>query len=333
MTSSRSRRAALWFAAVVVAVLAIAGAVLLAVTRSSDADDGGRAAAGLSELVTTELGIGPADASPSTATPARHTGPQGRVGQFVVGCTYSHSGAHDPIVHPGREGRSHRHDFYGSVATDSASTAETLLGTETTCDKGADSAAYWQPTLYDGDRAVAPVEAHAYYRAAPGIDPTTVQTMPTGLAMIAGDQAAVEPQPGEATGWTCGTSTVLSDEIPDCAPRAPLHLVLTFPDCWDGRHVDSVDHRSHVDHSAGGACPGSHPVPIPQLTMSITFPVSGGGHQLRLASGSTYSAHGDFLNAWDPDGLQREVAACISRGAVCDLASNRGEEPLFSGGA
>ena len=109
--------------------------------------------------------------------------------------------------------------------------------------------------------------------------------------------------------------------------------VLTFPDCWDGRHVDSADHRSHVANSTDGACPRSHPVSIPQLTTSITFPISGPGHRLRLASGSTDSAHGDFLNAWDPDGLEREVTACIRRGAVCDLASNRSEEPLFSGGS
>lgn len=324
MTSSRSTPAAPWLG--LVAVLAITGAVVVGVTRSSDADDSNRAAAG-----TTEFGIGPADASPSTATPARHTGPQGRVGQFVVGCAYSHSGAHDPIVHPGREGRSHRHDFYGSVDTDSTSTAKSLLGTETTCDKTVDAAAYWQPTLYDGDQAVTPLEAHAYYRAAPGIDPATVQTMPTGLAMIAGDHTAVVAQPGEATGWTCGTATTLTDAVPECAPSAPLHLVLTFADCWDGRHVDSADHRSHVTYSTDGACPRSHPVPIPQLTTSIAFPISGPGHQLRLASGTTDSAHGDFLNAWDPDGLQREISACIRRGAVCDLASNRSEEPLFSG--
>ncbi len=272
-----------------------------------------------------------ADPTPWTATPARHTGPQGRVGQFVVGCTYSHSGAHDPIVHPGHEGRSHRHDFSGSVVTDSTSTIDDLLGAPTTCDKSVDTAAYWQPTLYDHDEVVVPRSVQAYYRAAPGIDPRRVRTMPTGLALIAGDQTATEPQPGEATGWTCGANTTLSDDPPDCPARAPLHLVLTFPDCWDGRYLDSVDHHSHVDHSTDGACPPTHPVSIPQLTTSTAFPISGEGHDLRLASGTIYSAHGDFWNGWDPEGLEREVEACIRRQVVCDLASNREEEALFSG--
>ena len=71
---------------------------------------------------------------------------------------------------------------------------------------------------------------------------------------------------------------------------------------------------------------------VPQLTASIGFPISGTGHALSLASGSVYSAHGDFLNAWDPDGLRREVEACINRDVVCDLASNRAEEaPFFAG--
>lgn len=309
-------------AAVVAAAVVTAGA--LAVTRSSSAE-GARA------HHSSEVPLKAADPSPPTATPARHTGPQGRVGQFVVGCAYSHSGRHDPIVHPGHAGRSHRHDFYGSEVTDSTSTADDLLGSGTTCDKTVDTAAYWQPTLYDHDRVVVPLGINAYYRAAPGIDPATVQTMPVGLALIAGDQTATTPQPGEATGWTCGTNTTLSDDPPECPARAPLHLVLTFPDCWDGEFLDSVDHRSHVAYSSDGACPDSHPVSIPQVTTSVAFPISGPDHDLRLASGTIYSAHGDFWNAWDPDGLQREIEACIHRGTVCDLASNREEEALFAG--
>jgi hypothetical protein len=65
------------------------------------------------------------------------------------------------------------------------------------------------------------------------------------------------------------------------------------------------------------------------LTTAVTFPIDGDGHELRLSSGPTYTAHGDFLDAWDPAGLAREIAMCIGRNAVCDLASNRQESPLF----
>lgn len=266
------------------------------------------------------------------ATPARWKGPQGRTGQFVVGCSYSHSGPNDPIVHFGMEGMSHQHDFYGSVGMDQDSTPEAMAEDDTTCDKKVDTAAYWQPALYDHDEVVEPLDVHAYYRAAPGVDPAELETIPFGLALIAGDQTATEPQPGEATGWTCGTRTALSDDPPECPASAPLHLVLTFQDCWDGEYLDSEDHQSHATYSTDGECPSTHPVHIPQLTVSIRFPISGDGHDLKLASGNIYSAHGDFLNAWDPAGLQREIDGCIKRGVVCDLASNREEEDLFSSG-
>lgn len=270
---------------------------------------------------------------PVVARPERHRGPQGQVGQFVVNCRYSHTAQNDPIVHFDMEGMSHSHDFYGAVSVDHTSLAEDLLDDGTTCAKKVDTASYWHPTVYLGDEAVEPLDLNAYYRAAPGVDPLDVETMPLGLALVAGDQFASEPQEGEATGWTCGTRTDVSDDPPECPQSAPLHLVLTFQDCWDGEYLDAVDQASHVAYSAGGACPATHPVHIPQLTMSVRFPIFGPVDDLRLASGNVYSAHGDFLNAWEPDGLLREIEACIHRDVVCNLGSNRGEEDLFAFGS
>jgi hypothetical protein len=261
--------------------------------------------------------------------PARHLGPQGRVGQFVAKCSFSHSANNDPIVHFEHPGRSHLHDFYGATTTDADSTALDLMRSETTCDKPADTAAYWQPALYDGDQRVVPLQIQAYYRAAPGVDPTAVEPFPLGLEMLAGNAMATTPQDSEAAGWSCGSSTALSADPPDCPATAPLHMVLTFPDCWDGQQLRSADHQSHVAYSSDGECPAGHPVHVPQLTVSIKYPISGGDHDLRLASGNVYSAHGDFLNGWDPAGLRREVEGCIHRDVGCDLANNREEEGPF----
>lgn len=276
-------------------------------------------------------GIARAAATPAPANPERYEGPQGRVGQFVVKCGYSHSGPYDPIVHPEMPGMSHRHDFYGAPSTNASTKAADLIGGKTTCNKSPDTAAYWQPTLYDHDKPVVPDSIFAYYRAAPGVDPKKLVTMPTGLALIAGDATATKPQPGEATGWTCGSRSGISDEVPRCPAQAPLHLVLTFQDCWDGKHLRAEDFRSHAAYSRAGKCPATHPVHLPQLAVSIKFPIYGAGHELRLASGNMYSAHGDFLNGWEPAGLAREINACLKTGNICDLASNRGEEYLFVG--
>lgn len=180
----------------------------------------------------------------------------------------------DPIVHFGHSGRSHRHDFYGSDIINADSTAESLLEGGTTCDKTADKAGYWHPTLFDHGEIVVPVSIAAYYRAAPGVDPTDLVTMPTGLALIAGDQTAETPQAGEATGWVCGSRTRVADDPPECPAGAPLHLILTYQDCWDGKNVDSADHQLHVAYSVDGACPATHPENIPQLTVSVNFAIS-----------------------------------------------------------
>lgn len=271
------------------------------------------------------------------AVPTRYMGPQGGVGQFVAMCRYSHSGEVDPIVFPGKVGVSHRHDFYGATNTDEHSTPDSLRAGGTTCDKPGDDAAYWQPTLFDGDKTVEPTRIHAYYRAAPGIDPTKVVPFPDGLMMLAGNPFADDAQHSssdaagsiEAAGWTCGARTDLLADPPACPATAPLVMLLTFPDCWDGEHADVPGHRDHVTYSRDGACPATHPVSVPQLTVSITFPISGPGHDLRLASGSVHSAHGDFFNAWEPDALKEQIRICIRRQLVCELASNRQEESLF----
>lgn len=277
------------------------------------------------------VAVGPALDTPLPVTATRHIGPQGRFGQFVASCDRTHSALDDPIVWRDQPGRSHRHEFYGAVDVDASSRPDELVTRDTSCDKTADKASYWHPTLYDHDEPVVAKKLHAYYRAAPGVDPDDVVPFPFGIAIITGDMMATEAQEGEATGWTCGTSDKLSDEAPDCPATAPLTMVLTFQDCWDGTHLDSEDHRSHVAYSDDGACPASHPVNLPQLTVTVEFPISGSGHDLTLASGPLHTLHGDFLNAWDPDGLAREVHACIGRGVVCDLVSNRREEPLFTG--
>jgi hypothetical protein len=266
-----------------------------------------------------------------TATAARHTGPQGRVGQFVATCSRTHSAPDDPIVHPNRPGRSHRHDFYGAEGVDADTTPSRMLAADTSCDKVADRAAYWHPTVYDHGRPVEPTTLSAYYRAAPGVDPDDVEPFPLGLALIAGDMNATAPQPGESVGWTCGTRGSLSDAPPTCPVSAPLNLVLVFQDCWDGEHLDSVDHRSHVNYSVDGACPTSHPVVLPQLTVAVPLPIDGPGHDLTLASGSVHSLHGDFFNGWDPDGLDREIDSCIRREVVCNLRSNRDEPTILAG--
>lgn len=251
------------------------------------------------------------------------TGPQGGRGQFVVECPFSHRAADDPIVYPGQPGASHEHMFFGNESADAFSTAASLAAAPTNCDQALDFASYWAPALYDGDALVPAVKSTAYYRAGVGVDPMSVQPFPTGLKMIAGNAAAVDPQPVEVVAWTCGTSGERRVEPPECPPSRMLRMIVTFADCWNGVDLDADDHHSHVAYSSSGACPSSHPVPIPQLQFSVEYRHSGETTGLRLASGGLISGHADFFNAWDPTKLATEVNLCIRRDTVCGITSGR----------
>lgn len=249
--------------------------------------------------------------------------PQGRHPQFVVECGLSHAANDDPIVSFGAAGFSHLHEFFGATGTNASSTPADLAGGDTTCENRHDTAAYWVPALYDGDTRIPPSELIAYYRTGPGTDPAEVRPWPFGLVMLAGDPGSEEPQPTGIVGWSCGASDHLTAEPRQCSSRAPLAMRLTFPDCWDGENLDSVDHRRHVAYSGGGGCPASHPVPIVQLISVVRYPYFADPAQLRLASGSTITAHGDVMNAWDIDELEKLTRLCLQRGQICGINSNR----------
>jgi hypothetical protein len=232
---------------------------------------------------------------------------------FVSACGFSHRRMDDPIVYPGQPGASHDHSFVGNRSTNAFSTLKSLLRFgATTCHRPADTAAYWLPTLVVGDRMVAPRRAQVYYRRG-----TLAQVTPfsPGLRVIAGNARATEPQGRRITSWNCGPNADVppSETVPTCPDAAAnsLRLRVRFPDCWDGRRLDSVDHQRHMAYSVRGYCSATHPVAVPAITIIYTYPVTG-GPGTSLASGNQFSAHADFFNAWQQAELERLVDVCLN---------------------
>jgi Domain of unknown function (DUF1996) len=226
---------------------------------------------------------------------------------FAVLCGFSHFNQDDPIVFPNQPGRSHDHTYFGNTSTNASSTPASLRASgQTTCRPRADTAAYWAPTLFVGGSPVTPRYAIAYY-VRRTLD--AVRPFPAGLKMIAGNAAARTPQDARVTFWSCGAESI-SSSVPNCLTgrQGALRLKVTFPDCWDGRRLDSADHKSHMAYSSGGRCPSTHPVEVPGLVLVIEYPVAGGA-RAELASGGQFSGHADFVNAWD----QRTLAALVDR--------------------
>ena len=234
-------------------------------------------------------------------------------GTFWSQCGYSHRLPDDPIVAPGRPGLSHSHDFLGNRSTNAYSTYASLRNAGTSCHRPADAAGYWVPTLSQAGTVLTPMKAQAYYLQ--GRKSSTLRAFPAGLRMIAGNGRATRSQPMSIAAWSCTGSTSRSSEPPVCGSEQWLRMHIHFPDCWNGRDLDSADHRNHMAY-ANGRCPSSHPVAVPQLTLAVTYPTHGGSG-IALASGSRYTGHGDFFNAWDQQELSRLVDYCLNGHRRC----------------
>lgn len=249
--------------------------------------------------------LGPVAVMAAEPRPAAPAGPI-HDGIFLSVCPPSHVASDDPIVHPGEPGASHQHEFFGNITTNAGSTYQTLRAGATTCRIAADTAAYWVPSLLADGQRVAPMRVNAYYLGGRGRGRTV--PFPAGLKVIAGNSEATTPQSLAITGWKCSGLRLpgLSADPKDCPAGSHDVLVIRFPDCWNGKDLDSADHKSHMAYRIRGACPAGYPVRVPRLSLNFHYDVPD-ATDLALASGSIYSAHADFFNAWNQAALARLV--------------------------
>jgi hypothetical protein len=299
----------------------VAEAVMMRTARSSLPS-----AARLTPILTLLLAVGlsPLAAVASPAIPGPVV-----IGQFATPCLFSHRAMDDPIVFPREPGMSHSHDFIGNVSTDAFSTAATMRAAGTRCLRLPDTSGYWVPTLYQNGVPVEPEESAIYYQAA-AKDPRSIVPFPAGLKVIVGDAHATEEPDPAYVNWHCeilGFPT--GGTVPRCLPRTNLVITFTFPDCWDGKHVDSVDHKRHMAYAepaenGRSVCPGTHPVPVPRISLNIRYATPGGAG-VRLASGSPRTAHADFFNAWDQTELAALVRHCLNENRICDQNETAGD--------
>src|SRR5919202_3712074 len=152
---------------------------------------------------------------------------------------------------------------------------------------------------------------------------------PSGLKIVAGDAHATQRQPLSVTYWSCSKGQNAHWTTPHECKTPPdrgvvpdnrkslLQLDVFLPDCWDGRHLDSPDHHSHMTYSRNYRCPASHPVKVPKLRFIVTYPIQKPDH-LTFASGGLDTAHADFFNAWNQRALVQIVNACFAYTPRCN---------------
>lgn len=250
---------------------------------------------------------------------------------WITSCAYSHSATDDPIVFPNQPGVSHLHDFSGSLGTRADSTPDQMRAAGTSCATGGDNSGYWVPALYiHGSqmlrvlpRAQGTKNALFYYRRKGAPSGVTVRLIPDGLKMVLGNSHAGSPSENPLLGsqirWKCGPgSGTYTPRPPVQCGSGTMVLSMTFPNCWDGKNLDSADHISHMRYPSGSSCPASHPVPLPRIESFWrynvgTAPIGG----VTLSSGPDFTAHGDFFNAWVPASLQSLLNRCINANTDC----------------
>ncbi|RQX19248.1 hypothetical protein DDE19_04660, partial [Micromonospora ureilytica] len=171
---------------------------------------------------------------------------------------------------------------------------------------------------------VRPAQVLIEYRGNPT---SKVVSMPKFLRALTGDAKPTSRGPANARAtWTCsGFADRLSDKYPICPAGSQVQRVQDFPGCWDGKNIDSDNHRNHVAFAdkATGACPQGFQA-IPQLRITVAYDIARNVQvkgQYALDSfpeenHNPFSDHNDFVNVNSAQTMQR-IVTCINKGKNC----------------
>lgn len=257
------------------------------------------------------------------------------VGAFRFICMPGQLKADDPIVHPRQPGKSHLHQFFGNDAADAYSTYATLRATgDSTCMSPVNRSAYWIPALLNGKgQVVRPDYVSIYYKRRPASDPVVsdpshphyqgkATSLPHGLRFIFGrDMLNLADAPTGSLQFGCDGPVPYTpqnwknfEEVQaGCPVGNRIGVRMEAPDCWDGKNLDSGDHRSHISYGSYGdwgyyKCPTTHPYVIPAFTLGVWYSQAAGESYSFVSDhmdtsskhkrGDTF--HADFFMAWDP---------------------------------
>ncbi|KAL1961909.1 hypothetical protein VTN77DRAFT_942 [Rasamsonia byssochlamydoides] len=279
----------------------------------------------------------------------------------------------DPLMAPGKVS-DHVHVVHGSGNFgETADQASLRQSNCTSCAVTQDKSAYWTPALYfkyaNGTTTLVEQVGGmlAYYL----LYGENVTAFPNNFRMIAGDQfqrnftwpvpdppksdwsGAQESQfalQQKAIGFNC-----LNYNAP---PEPSLHrhflpeksfldancldgvrFELMFPSCWNGKDVDSPDHKSHMAYPSlvmDGDCPEGFETRLVSLfyeTIWNTYAFKDDDGEFVISNGDPtgFGYHGDFIQGWDPDFLQQAVDTCTSLTGIvndCEIFDIQDDETM-----
>lgn len=220
--------------------------------------------------------------------------------------------------------------------------------------------------MNDTGQVIRPDYIAIYYKRRPVTDPLCAKIgkacvdLPRGLRFIFGrdmlNLSAKSTGGGyfdcDGTGAIRGHYKDLPTAQANCPVTARIGAIISAPECWDGKNLDSVDHRSHVSYSkyigqAYAQCPSTHPYVIPTFTLQAWYgqgAVKEPWHlssddmaatatmpAMRMTPGTSF--HADWFGAWDSGVMQMWSDNCINLLLNCsggDLGNGK-QMKMFSG--
>jgi hypothetical protein len=114
--------------------------------------------------------------------------------------------------------------------------------------------------------------------------------------------------------WGCSDNTLIAAAVPAACASGAIQMRLMWPSCWDGKTSATGNATGHVGFLPGGVCNGHA---LPTIRTNIVYPVGTSTGNITLSSGSVYSVHGDFYNAWDQATLTSLVTECLNGAKDC----------------
>ena len=291
------------------------------------------------------------------------------VGAFRFICNAGQILADDPIVYPGQPGKSHLHQFYGNTTANAYSTYSSLRAAgSSTCMSPLNRSAYWMPAMLDGKgNVVRPDYVSIYYKRRPATDPKCSLTsgdsqaegncvpLPNGLRFIFGwdPTGANSAKTGEAY-FNCdgptakpGVYATIPQAMANCPAGNRLGAVIQAPECWDGKNLDSADHRSHVSYPDYGTwgylkCDSAHPYVIPTFKLGAWYTIASTDNTSlwtlssdAMAPGQPagYTFHADWFGAWDNTVESMWIGNCINKLLNCSggVLGNGYQMKMYSG--
>jgi len=133
--------------------------------------------------------------------------------------------------------------------------------------------------------------------------------------------------------------------IPKDTKCQKIRQTIVFPTCWDGKNLDSPDHKSHVAYGSsrsaggGGSCTDAKfPVKLPQIMYEVmwdtssfvkdtaNWPTAHAPYVYSMNQGGS-AAHGDYVFGWKDDSLQKAMDKNCNLNRACPAAGLTTQTP------